>query len=34
MLSVKYLHIVEAWFVGGKLAKFKKSLDRVGFKKR
>ena len=34
MLSVKYLHIIEAWFVGEKLAKFKKKLAREGFKKR
>ena len=34
MLSVKYLHITKMWLVGGKLAKFKKRLVRVGFKKR
>ena len=40
MLSVKYLHIIEAWFVGEKLAKFKEKTGprripkKVIFKKR
>ena len=34
MLFMKYLRNLNTWFVDVKLAKFKKRLDRVGFKKR